>query len=207
MVGALPTHILSTTSTSPFWSSRLLPIGRAALASRRGLTAMTPILAASGAAAVALLEVTLWPFVDVRGVHPHLVFLFAVAWAVVGSLDGAIAWGFTGGLMLDVLAPRPLGATALTLLLVVAASAAVGRGLAQVRLRGIAPLVATFPLSLLYSYAVVLLASSADRTVLSASGLTALLPGAVVDTMITVIVATIVMLAARRREEQERIGW
>ncbi|HET7026805.1 MAG TPA: rod shape-determining protein MreD [Candidatus Limnocylindrales bacterium] len=168
---------------------------------------MTPILAASGAAAVALLEVTLWPFVDVRGVHPHLVFVFAVAWAVAGSLDGAIAWGFTGGLMLDVLAPRPLGATALALLLVVAASAAVGRGFAQVHLRGIAPLVATFPLSVLYSFAVVLVASSADRAVLSTAGLTALLPGAVVDTVISVIVAALVLLVGRRREEQERIGW
>jgi rod shape-determining protein MreD len=168
---------------------------------------MTQILAAAGAALVAVLEVTLWPLVDVEGAHPHLVFVGAVAWAFLGSLDGAIAWGFTGGLMLDVLGPRPLGATALTLLLVVAASAAIGRAFTQLRVRMLAPLVTTLPIAIGFTLLVTVIEGAADRASFGSQVVPALVPGAVLDTVLATIIVAVVTVRRRRRDEQQRIGW
>ncbi len=168
---------------------------------------MSLVAAVAGSALAALFEVTLWPYVNVGGAHPHLVFVIAIVWATVGTLDGALAWGFAGGLILDVLAPRPLGTTALVLLVCVAAAAAIARAFAQVRSRLAAPVLATVPLSLLYSFGVALTVAAVDRTALATGFVTTLLPGAVFDGVLVVVIAPLILAIRARQEEPERVGW
>jgi rod shape-determining protein MreD len=168
---------------------------------------MTLIVAAAGAAVAALFEITLWPYVDVGGAHPHLVFVIAVVWAAIASLEASLAWGFTGGLMLDVLAPRPLGATALVLLLVVGVVAGTSRAFAQVRLRAVAPIVIAAPLSIVYSLGVGLIIAGVDRASAPSNPVPALIPGAVFDAVLVAAIVPIALAIRSRQAAQERVGW
>jgi rod shape-determining protein MreD len=168
---------------------------------------MTLIVAAAGAAVAALFEITLWQYVDAGGAHPHLVFVLAVVWAAVASLEASLTWGFIGGLMLDVLAPRPLGATALMLLLVVGAAAATARAFAQVRLRAFAPIVMAAPLSVVYSLGLGLIVAGADRSSAPTNPLPTLVPGALFDAVLVAAIAPVALAIRTRRAGQERVGW
>ena len=94
---------------------------------------MTLPFAALGALIAALLEASLLPELPIAGTHADLVLTLAiVATMLLGPEDGLV-WAFVGGLMLDMLTPaRPIGATTLTLLLVVGLAALIshfaGRG-------------------------------------------------------------------------------
>jgi rod shape-determining protein MreD len=168
---------------------------------------MTLIVAAAGAAVAALVEITLWLYVDVGGAHPHLVFVVAVVWAAVASLEASLAWGFTGGLMLDVLAPRPLGATALMLLLIAGVAAGTARGFAQMRLRALAPIVIAGPLSVVYSLGLGLIVAGADGGSAPANPIPALVPGAVFDAVLVAAIVPIALAIRSHRAAQERVGW
>src|SRR5665213_1924103 len=101
---------------------------------------MTLALAAVGAVVMALLELTVVPYFRIGGAQPDLVLVFAVVWTVVAGIEGGIVWAFVGGLMIDFLAPRPLGSTAFTLLITVGGAALLARALD--RARYIAPIIA-----------------------------------------------------------------
>ena len=94
--------------------------GRDLWPSRRGSTrSMTLLLAAVGATVMALLELTVGPYLRVGTSQPHLVLVLGVIVTVAIGLEAGLAWAFVGGLVLDVLAQRPLGSTAFALLLCV----------------------------------------------------------------------------------------
>jgi rod shape-determining protein MreD len=185
----------------------MFAVGREALAHRRGLPAITLTLAAAGAVVAALLEVTLWPYLEVGGGHPHLVLIGAIVWATVASIDGALAWGFAGGLMLDVLGPRPLGASALALLVSIGIAAVAARALAGMRLTYVGPLVVALPLSLLYSLVVALIVAGAEQRTLPSGAVPSLVPGALLDLVLAVVIGAFAIAGLRRREETERVGW
>jgi rod shape-determining protein MreD len=168
---------------------------------------MTLTIAAAGAAVVAVLEVTLWPYLSFAGASPHPVLIGTIVWGSIASFEASLAWAFAGGLMLDVLAPRPLGTTALVLLIVVAIAAAAARALSQIRLRMLAPIVAALPLSLLYSVIVVLVVAGVDRSSPPPDPVPLLLPGAVADVFAVAVVVAAVTLVRSRRDEPERVGW
>lgn len=168
---------------------------------------MTLIIAVAGAVLAALFEITLWPYVEVGGAHPHLVLVIALVWATFASLEGGLAWGFTGGLMLDVLAPRPLGTTALVLLAVVGCAAAASRALGEVRLRLATPIVFAVPLSIVYSIGIALIVAAVDRSTLPPDPIPALLPGALFDTVLVAALVPIALAIRSRQAEQERVGW
>jgi rod shape-determining protein MreD len=63
----------------------------------------------------ALLQVTLAPRLDVGGSFPNFVLLLVVAWTLLRGAGGGIGWAVAGGLLLDLLAPGPLGVHALAL--------------------------------------------------------------------------------------------
>ncbi|CAN5745955.1 hypothetical protein BH24CHL6_BH24CHL6_06340 [soil metagenome] len=94
---------------------------------------MTLPFAALGALIAALIEASVLPEFPIGGTQADLVLLLAiVATMLLGPEDGLV-WALVGGLMLDMLTPaRPIGATTLTLLLVVGLAALawhfVGRG-------------------------------------------------------------------------------
>src|SRR3970040_1678237 len=80
---------------------------------------MTLLLAAVGATVTALLELSVGPYLRVATSQPHLVLVLGVVVTIAIGLETGLAWGFIGGLALDVLAQRPLGSTAFALLLCV----------------------------------------------------------------------------------------
>lgn len=108
---------------------------------------MSLAVAAIGATVAALLELTIIPYLRIGGVQPDLVLVLAVAWTLVAGLEGGLVWAFVGGLMLDVLAARPLGSTPFVLLVCVGLAAVAARFLEPARLAG--PAIATFVLSLI----------------------------------------------------------
>jgi rod shape-determining protein MreD len=185
----------------------MLAVGRGALAPRRGLTAVTVLIAAAGAVVAALLEATLSPFIDIAGARPHLVFVVAIAWSTIGSIEGSLAWGFTGGLMLDVLAPRPLGTTALVLVLVVGVAALAARGLAPFRLRLATPVILAVPLSIANSLGVALVVAAVGEAAVPSNALSLLLPGAVFDTVLVALLMPIALAIRARQAEPDRVGW
>ena len=110
---------------------------------------MTLLLAAVGATVTALLELTVGPYLRFGTAQPHLVLVLGIVVTVAIGLEAGLVWAFVGGLVLDVLAQRPLGSTAFALLLCMGATAVLARLL--VRLRPIVPILATLLLSLFYS--------------------------------------------------------
>ena len=87
-------------------------------------------IAAVGALVAALLETSVLPYLAVAGVKPDLVFVLALVSAMVIGVEDGLVWATLGGLMLDMLLVRPVGATMLALLIVV------GLGIVVARLTG-----------------------------------------------------------------------
>lgn len=106
---------------------------------------MSLAVAAVGAIVAGLLELTIIPYLQIGGVQPDLVLVLAVAWTLVAGLEGGLVWAFVGGLMLDVLAARPLGSTPFVLLVCVGLAAAGARFLEPARWAG--PAIAAFVLA------------------------------------------------------------
>jgi rod shape-determining protein MreD len=63
----------------------------------------------------ALLQVTLAPRLELAGAFPNLVLLLVAGWTLVRGAGGGIRWAVAGGLLLDLVAPGPLGVHALAL--------------------------------------------------------------------------------------------
>ena len=61
-------------------------------------------------APVAVLESTVLTRLHVLGGSLNLVLLVVLSWTLAGDWVGGIAWGFIGGLLLDLLSGGPLGA-------------------------------------------------------------------------------------------------
>ena len=108
--------------------------GRDLWPSRRGSTrSMTLLLAAVGATLMALLELTVGPYLQVGLAQPHLVLVVGIVVTVAVGLEAGLVWAFVGGLVLDVIVDRPLGSTSFALLLCVGATAVLARLLARFR--------------------------------------------------------------------------
>ena len=166
---------------------------------------MTLTLAAVGAVVAAVLELTLWPYLTVAGAHPHFVLVYVVILAIVLGLDAGMTAAFVGGLMIDLLAPRPLGSTAFALLICAGMAVAMARLLVQVRY--IAPTIIVFLLSFAYSIIVAALYDALGGSVTITDPIPTLLPGAVYDAVIATMVGPIAIALRMRRLEQERVDW
>jgi rod shape-determining protein MreD len=73
---------------------------------------MSLLFAAIGATLTALAEVTVVPYLAVGDAKPHLVLVIGVIWTIAAGIDRGVVWAFVGGLFLDALTGRPLGASA-----------------------------------------------------------------------------------------------
>ena len=166
---------------------------------------MTLLLAAVGATSTALLELTVGPYLRIGTAQPHLVLVLGIVVTVAIGLEAGLVWAFVGGLVLDVLAQRPLGSTAFALLLCMGATAVLGRFL--IRLRPIVPILATLLLSLLYSM-ILFVALNALRTPIPiADPIGVLIPGAVYDVMLAALIGPLAISIHDRRIETERMDW
>ena len=166
---------------------------------------MTLILAALGATATALLELTVGPYLRVATTQPHLVLVIGVITTIAIGFEAGLAWGFIGGLVLDVLAQRPLGSTAFALLLAVGGAYVVGR--LGTRLRAALPIPATFLLSLVYSMTIFLAFNALRATIPVADPASTILPGAVYDTVLAALAGPLVIWLHDRRLDVERVDW
>ena len=91
---------------------------------------MTLPFAALGALIAALIETTVLPELPIAGAQPDLVFTLAVVATMLLSAEDGLVWAFVGGLLIDLLVPaRPIGATTLSLLLVVGVAALASRAM------------------------------------------------------------------------------
>jgi rod shape-determining protein MreD len=167
---------------------------------------MSLLLAAVGATAAALIELTVVvPYLRVGDAYPHLVLVLGVIWTVASGIEGGLVWAFVGGLVLDVLAQRPIGSTAFALLVAAGGAAVVAQFLS--RLRPLVPIVAVAILSLVYSMTSFLLLGALRTPVPDPDPVGTLLPGVAYDTILAVVFGPLVVAIHDRVVETERVDW
>jgi rod shape-determining protein MreD len=166
---------------------------------------MTLLLAAVGATATALLELTVGPYLRVATTQPHLVLVFGVITTIAIGFEAGLAWGFMGGLALDVLAQRPLGSTAFALLLSAGGAFVLTR--LGGRFRVVLAIPAAFVLSLLYSMTLFLTFNALRATIPVADPASTIVPGAVYDAVIAGLVGPLLITLHDRRLDVERVDW
>lgn len=166
---------------------------------------MDLLLSAIGATAAALLEVGVAPYLTVGDAHVHPVLVVGVVWTIAAGLDGGVVWAVVGGLVLDILLQRPLGASSLSLLLMIGAAHLASTSL--LRIRGLAPVLAVPVLSLGYSLVLYALVSGVRQATSPTSTVPILLPGVVFDTVLAVIVGPLAVSLHDRRVAEERVDW
>jgi len=166
---------------------------------------MTLTLAAIGAVVAALLELTVLPYLRIGGAQPGLVLVFAIVWTVVSGIEGGLIWAFIGGLMIDTLAPRPLGSTAFVLLLCVGGAAFAGRALGHLRAAApvLAVLVSAFVSPLMFAVIYGVIRGPVD--VPDPIGM--LVPGALYSTAVGAIVGPLAFRLVASRRDRDRIHW
>ena len=166
---------------------------------------MTLLLAAVGATVMALLELTVGPYLRIATAQPHLVLVFGIVVTVGIGLEAGLVWAFVGGLIVDVLAQRPLGSTAFALLLCVGVTAVLGR--LFIRLRPLVPILATLLLSLPYSMILFVTFNALRTPIPVADPIAVLLPGAAYDALLAALIGPLVISLHDRRTESERLDW
>jgi rod shape-determining protein MreD len=161
---------------------------------------MSLTLAAVGAVVAALFDTTIAPYLRIGGGQPDLVLVFAVTWTVVVGFEGGLVWAFLGGLLIDLLAPRPFGSTAFALLLSVGAAAAYAR--AVVRGRYTRPIVAVFLFSLMYAVVFTIINRALRPLIPLDDAIASWLPSAIYDTAIAALISPVVVAVQSRRTDR-----
>jgi rod shape-determining protein MreD len=166
---------------------------------------MTLLLAAVGATVTALLELTIGPYLRVGNAEPHLVLVVGIVVTLALDIEAGLVWAFVGGLVLDVLAQRPIGSTPFALLLCLGGAAVLGRPFA--RIRPIAPIPLAFVLSLLYSMSLFFAFNVLTAPIPVADPLNKVLPGAIFDTVMAALIGPLAISIHDRRAQVERVDW
>ncbi|MEO6349697.1 MAG: rod shape-determining protein MreD [Candidatus Limnocylindrales bacterium] len=166
---------------------------------------MSLTVAAVGAVVAALLNLTIAPHLSIGGAQPDFVVVCAVVWTVVAVIEGGLIWAFIGGLMIDFLAPRPLGATAFTLLICVGGAGLLARVLD--RFRYVVPIVAVFIFAVVNSLLFFFVYGALRGPIPSPDPLSAVLPGAIYDTVIAAVVGPLAVAVLARRQDRDRLNW
>jgi rod shape-determining protein MreD len=166
---------------------------------------MSLLFAAIGATVIALVEVTLAPYIKVGNVAPHPVLVGGVIWTIAAGIDRGITWAFVGGLVLDSLLGRPLGVSAFALLVAVGGAAIVAQPFPRLRL--VAPVVAVPILSLVSSFLILGLTAAARPGVSVPDPLTQFLPGAIYDGLLGMFIGPLAVVLHDRRLTTERVDW
>ncbi|MHB8398322.1 MAG: rod shape-determining protein MreD [Acidimicrobiales bacterium] len=166
---------------------------------------MSLTLAAVGAVGAALFDTSIAPYFRIGGAQPDLVLVFAVIWTIVVGFEGGLMWAFVGGLLIDLLAPRPLGSTAFALLLTVGTVAVAARF--TNRGRYIRPVVGVLFGSLMYTSLYLLITRSLRGPMPLADGIAEIVPTAIVDTILAVLIGPLVVRLHARRGDRERLDW
>ena len=166
---------------------------------------MTLLLAAVGATVTALLELTVGPYLAIGTAEPHLVLVLGVVVTVAVGLEAGLVWAFVGGLVLDVIAQRPLGSSSFALLLCVAATAILASVL--VRIRPVVPIIATLLLSAVYSMIHFAALNALVAPIPVQDPVAMILPGVVYDTALAALIGPLVISIHDRHADVERLDW
>jgi rod shape-determining protein MreD len=166
---------------------------------------MTLLLAAVGATVTALLELTIGPYLRVGTAEPQLVLVVGIVVTLAIDLEAGLVWAFVGGLVLDVLAQRPLGSSSFGLLLCLGLAALLGHWF--VRLRQIVPIPAAFILGLLYSMTLFFAFNALAAPIPVADPLGRVVPSAIYDVVIATLIGPLAISIHDRHADLERIDW
>ena len=166
---------------------------------------MTLLLAAVGATLTALLELTVGPYMRIGTAQPHLVLVIGIVVTVAVGLEAGLVWAFVGGLVLDVLAQRPLGSTAFALLLSVGVTAVLGRVFE--RIRPVVPILATILLSVGYSMILFVAFNALRAPIPVADPVALVVPAAVYDTVLAALIGPLAISIHDRHADAERMDW
>ena len=164
---------------------------------------MTLLLAAVGATMMALLELTAGPYMRIGAAQPHLVLVVGIVVTVALGLESGLVWSFVGGLVLDVLAERPLGSTSFALLLCLGATAALAKFF--VRLRPIVPIPVAFLLGAFYSMTLFVAFNALRSPIPVNEPASLVVPSAVYDMVLAAIIGPLAISIHDRRAEVERV--
>lgn len=166
---------------------------------------MSVLVAVLGATAAALAELSLVPYLGIDDAHPHPVLVVAVIWTLASGLDRGLPVAFSGGLVLDMLAGRPLGMSALALLAVVGLTAVLARWL--YRVRPVAPVLAVPAMSLVYSLLLLGVHAAVRGPLEVADPVGAVLPGVAYDGLLGLVIGPLVISVHDRRAAEGRVDW
>ncbi len=166
---------------------------------------MIMLLAAIGSAFAALIELSLTPHLGVEGAHPHPVLVLGVIWTIVLTVESGFVWAFVGGIVLDILAERPLGSTAFALLIAVGGASVLARWMSRVR--PLAPIVAVPVFSLVYSLVQLGLVGALGSPIPVGDPIGALLPGVGYDLALAVVIGPLAIAVRDRYTTEERVDW
>jgi len=150
-------------------------------------------------------ELTVGPYLQVGTTEPHLVLVVGIVVTVAVGLEAGLVWAFVGGLVLDVLAQRPLGSSAFALLLCMGATAVLARFLVRIRL--LVPIVATLLLSLAYSMILFVAFNALSARIPVTDPVAVLLPTVIYDTVLAALIGPLAISIHDRRLDQERVDW
>jgi rod shape-determining protein MreD len=166
---------------------------------------MSLAMAAIGAVVAALLNLTLAPMLHVGGAQPDFVLICAVIWTVVAGLEGGLIWAFIGGLMIDFLAPRPLGSTAFTLLVCVGGAALLAR--ASFQFKYLAPIVAVLIFAIVNALLFLVVYGALRGPIPVSDPLAVILPAAIYDAAIAAVIGPVAVAVIARRQDRDRLDW
>ena len=166
---------------------------------------MSLTLAAVGAVVAAVLQLTIVPYLGIAGAYPDLLLVVAVIATFAWSTEAGMTLAFVGGLMIDLLAPRPIGLTAFTLLLSTGMAAVIGRVVQRGRV--LIPIVLIFGLSFVTDLTFLGLFTALQGKLAVADPVQLILPGAIYSTAIAVVLSPAAMAINKRFTERERVAW
>ena len=166
---------------------------------------MSLLLSAIGATIVAVLDVTLGRYLTIGNAAPHLVLVLGVIWSIAAGIEGGVAWAFVGGIVLDSLLGRPLGASAFALLVAVGGARLIAQPMARLRL--VVPIVAVPVLSLVYSMLILVLGSTGQGAGTVSDPIGLFMPGVIYDAVLGVFLGPLIVNAHDRQLVVERVDW
>ena len=166
---------------------------------------MSILLAAIGATITALVEATIAPRIAVGDAGLHPVLFGGGIWTIAAGIDRGITWAFVGGIVLDSLLGRPLGASAFALLVVAGLSAVIAHPVQRLRLA--APIVAIPIASLVYSMLIFAISAAAEPGVTVTDPIRLFVPGVIYNTIVVTFLGPLVITFHDRRAATERVDW
>lgn len=166
---------------------------------------MTVVFAAFGSIVLAVAELSIAPHFVVLGARPHPVLLGVVFVTMLIGIEPGLVAAFLGGLGLDVLTGRPIGASSFALLLCAAITAMLA--LPGPRVRSALAVGAVFPVSLIFSFLLFGIMGTLGTPIPTHDPIGLLLPGAVLDLVIALVLVPFMALARRHRRVEPRVTW